>query len=52
MGKEVKNLENQGCPKVPDLLDEYVWILQLPIQAQDRTSLCRAQSKQKCLVTR
>ena len=42
MDKEGENLEDHGCPKVQDLVGENLDLLELPIQTQDHTSLCRA----------
>ena len=43
--KEMESLDDHGCSKNEMLLMKKVDLLELPIQTQDHTSLCRAQGK-------
>ena len=48
--KEVENLEDHGCPKVRDLVDEEVWICS-SYPFRHKTTIHCAERKANCLVT-
>ena len=48
MGKEVENWEDQGCPKVHDLVDEEMWF-SLGYPSRQKTRLHSAERKANLL---